>query len=69
MRDEMKANAGDKEYDLVVTSNLSISRYAKRKRKWRAPIDKKLIPNLKHIDSKWLKAFLKVEGSDQKMTD
>jgi len=54
-RDEMLLENNGSGYDLVVSSGRAIRTY--RKRGWLEPINKAQVPNLRHINKKWLDAF------------
>ncbi len=54
-RTEMLLRSQGRGYDLALTGASDIAAY--RKRGWVAPLTEVQVPNLKHADSRWLKAF------------
>ena len=60
LRDEMLVETNGMGYDLALVNGAMVGPY--RKRGWLATASEKQIPNLKHIDEYWLKAFKGVEG-------
>jgi spermidine/putrescine transport system substrate-binding protein len=60
LRDYMMLETDGKAYDLVLVNGISVDVY--RKRGWLAPIGEAQIPNLRHVDSRWLDAFPGLEG-------
>jgi len=60
LRDDMMLETDGKGYDLAVVNGISVDLY--RNRGWLSAIDEAQIPNLKHIDSRWLDAFPGIEG-------
>ena len=59
-RDELLLETGGKGYDLVLSSGLALSTY--RKQGWLAPIGQQQVPNLKHINTRWITAFPDADG-------
>ena len=57
-RNELLALTMGKGYDVILASDVSVLNYIKQN--WLAPINLKGIPNLKHIDPKWLSATPKI---------
>lgn len=47
-------------FDLVMVNGINLSIY--RKRGWLAPLEAEKIPNLRHIDRRWIEAFPAAEG-------
>ncbi len=60
LRDDMMLETGGKGYDLALVNGISVDVY--RKRGWLSPVSEAQIPNLEHIDSRWLEAFPGLEG-------
>jgi len=60
LRDDMMLETSGKGYDLALVNGISVDVY--RKRGWLSPVSEAQIPNLKHIDSRWLAAFPGLEG-------
>jgi spermidine/putrescine transport system substrate-binding protein len=60
LRDDMMLETDGKGYDLALVNGISVDLY--RKRGWLSPVSEAQIPNLKHIDSRWLDAFPGLEG-------
>ncbi|MEA2079271.1 MAG: spermidine/putrescine ABC transporter substrate-binding protein [Pseudomonadota bacterium] len=59
-RDHMMLETDGKGYDLALVNGIMVDVY--RKRGWLSPVSKAQIPNLNHIDSRWLDAFPGLEG-------
>ncbi|MBF0279998.1 MAG: spermidine/putrescine ABC transporter substrate-binding protein [SAR324 cluster bacterium] len=59
-RDDILVQSDGKGYDLVLASGVAISPYLKHK--WVSPVDRSKVPNIEHIDSRWLDAFSEVKG-------
>ncbi len=55
LRDDMLLDNDGRGYDLVMASGPAIDAY--QRRNWLAPLDLEQIPNFKHIDQHWVKAF------------
>lgn len=53
--DEMLAASDGHGHDILATGGYDIQKYYKRD--WLAPIDASVIPNLKHIEARWVDAF------------
>ena len=51
-RDQLLAQSGGTGYDIVIVDGPAIARY--RARNWLTPISLRFIPNLQHVDSRWL---------------
>jgi len=47
-------------YDVIILNDVEIGNY--RQRGWLAPLSEQDVPNLRHIDPRWLKAFSAAEG-------
>jgi spermidine/putrescine transport system substrate-binding protein len=60
LRDDMMLETDGKGYDLALVNGISVDLY--RKRGWLSPVSEAQIPNLKHIDSRWLDAFPGLKG-------
>ncbi len=60
MRDEMLLETGGASADLAIVNGAMIDAY--QKRGWLADATIEQIPNLKHVDEKWLKLFTGAEG-------
>jgi len=60
LRDDMMLETDGKGYDLALVNGISVDLY--RKRGWLSPVSETQIPNLKHIDSRWLESFSGLEG-------
>jgi spermidine/putrescine transport system substrate-binding protein len=60
LRDHMMLETDGKGYDLALVNGISVDVY--RKRGWLSPVGEAQIPNLNHIDSRWLDAFPGLEG-------
>ena len=54
-RDEMLIQADGKGFDLVLVNGVTLSVY--RRQNWLAALDPAQLPNLKHIEPRWLNAF------------
>ncbi len=59
-RDEMLLLTEAEGYDVILTSGIALHNY--HNRNWLASITPKQVPNLKHIDQKWLGKFEDAEG-------
>lgn len=59
-RDNLLVQTDGSGYDLILINGPSINKFFKRD--WILPITEKEVPNLKHIDRKWLKLFKKADG-------
>ena len=55
VRDEMMIESDGRGYDVILVSGTQLNAY--RQNGWLAPLGPPLIPNLKHIESRWLSAF------------
>jgi len=60
LRDDMLLATNGAGYDLVVSNGPALHAYAKRN--WLAPLDRANVPNLKHVDPKYLDAFPSTAG-------
>jgi spermidine/putrescine transport system substrate-binding protein len=60
LRDDMMLETDGRGYDLVLVSGISVDIY--RKRGWLSPINAAQVPNLTHIEDRWLDAFPGIEG-------
>ena len=60
LRDEMMLETDGRGYDLALVNGISVDLY--RKRGWLSPVSETQIPNLKHIDGRWLEAFPSLDG-------
>jgi len=60
LRDDMMLETDGMGYDLALVNGISVDLY--RKRGWLSPVSETQIPNLKHIDSRWLDAFPGLKG-------
>jgi len=60
LRDDMMLETDGKGYDLALVNGISVDLY--RKRGWLSPVSETQIPNLIHIDKRWLEAFPGLEG-------
>ena len=60
LKNEMLIETNSVGYDVVLTSGIAALSYLKKK--WLHPIEISRIPNLQHIDSKWLNAHPKLNG-------
>ncbi len=60
LRDEMLLETDTHGYDLAVVNGIALGFY--RKQGWLAPITANGVPNLKHIDDRWLDAFAGARG-------
>lgn len=60
LRDDMLLETDGKGYDIVVVNGINVDMY--RKRGWLAPLTDKQVPNMKHVDARWLDAFAGVSG-------
>lgn len=60
LKDEMLLASDGKGYDIVLGSGISIIPYLKRN--WITPLNSQNIPNLKHIDQRWLNAHPEISG-------
>ena len=60
LRDHMMLETDGAGYDLAMVNGISVDVY--RKRGWLSSVSETKIPNLKHIDQRWLEAFAGVEG-------
>ena len=58
-RDELLAHGNGTGYDVVLADGISVTTYANVG--WLAPIQQGSIPNLKHVDARWRKAFPRAE--------
>lgn len=59
-RDNYMLETEGKGIDIIVVSGAKLRQY--KKQKWIAPLTEKQVPNLKHIDKKWLTMFEGAEG-------
>ena len=59
-RTDMLLEADGIGYDLVLVNGINMNIY--RKRGWLAPLDEEKIPNMRHIDRRWIEAFPAAEG-------
>jgi spermidine/putrescine transport system substrate-binding protein len=59
-RDDLLLETDGKGYDLVLSAGSVLRTY--KKQGWLAPITKQQVPNLKHINQKWLDAFADANG-------
>ena len=59
-RDNILVEADGKGYDLAIVNGGNMSSY--RARGWLAPLSEAEIPNLRHIDRRWMSAFPAAEG-------
>jgi spermidine/putrescine transport system substrate-binding protein len=59
VRDRLVQEVEGQGFDLALVNDIMVAPYATRG--WLAPIDKAAIPNLKHIDRRWLTAYPMVE--------
>lgn len=60
LRDEILLETDGMGYDLAIVNGVMLDTY--RKRGWLAAVTTGQIPNLKHIDDYWLKAYAGAEG-------
>lgn len=60
LRDAMLLETDARGYDLAVVNDLAVDVY--RMQGWLAPVDMNNVPNLKHIEDRWLDAFSGVRG-------
>jgi len=60
LRDDMMLETDGRGYDLVLVSGISVDIY--RKRGWLSPLNEAQIPNLGHIEDRWLAAFPGIGG-------
>jgi spermidine/putrescine transport system substrate-binding protein len=60
LRDELLVETNGMGYDLAIVNGVMIDSY--RKRGWLAAATAAEVPNLKHVDEYWLKAFAGAEG-------
>jgi spermidine/putrescine transport system substrate-binding protein len=60
LKEEMLIRTDGKGFDVVLTSGISAVTY--RKKNWLLPLDEKKVPNLKHIDRRWLTAHKPLAG-------
>lgn len=60
LRDDMLLESEGRGFDLVMASGPAINAY--QRRNWLAPLDLEQIPNYKHIDEHWVKAFPAAQG-------
>lgn len=60
MRDEKLVATDGSGYDLAVVNGPALHAYAKRN--WLAPLDRTNVPNLQHLDTKYLDAFPSAAG-------
>jgi len=54
-RDQLVLDANGSGFDIAILNGLKVNTYAKRG--WLAPLTQAQIPNLKHVDNKWLHFF------------
>ena len=59
-RTEMLLRTEGQGYDVVLTAGMDMANY--QKKSWLHPVDTTRVPNLKHMDKRWLEAF---DGSPQ----
>ena len=59
-RDNLMVQTDGKGYDLIMSNGPAIHKYFKRG--WIHPVTEKDVPNLKHIDKKWIRLFTNAEG-------
>ncbi len=55
VRDKLMVQADGKGYDLVLVNGVAMQTY--RQQGWLAPLDASAIPNLRHVDRRWVTAF------------
>jgi len=60
LRDDMMLETDGQGYDLALVNGISVDVY--RKRGWLSPVSEAQVPNLAHIDKRWLEAFPGLEG-------
>ncbi len=60
LRDAMLLETEVQGYDLALVNDLAVDVY--RIQGWLAPVDTNYVPNLKHIEERWLDAFAGVRG-------
>lgn len=60
LKDDMLVESDGKGFDIVVSGSPSITSYIKRK--WLTPLSESDIPNMKHIDARWLQAQPQIAG-------
>ena len=60
MRDDLLIDTEGKGYDLVVCNGPSVARYSQRQ--WLAPLSAAQVPNLRHVEQRWLTMFPEAEG-------
>lgn len=60
MRDDILVETDAVGYDIVVVNGATLRQY--KLRDWLEPIDETNIPNLRHIDQRWMKLFPESEG-------
>ncbi len=60
LREDMLLATNGAGYDLVVVNGPALHAYAKRN--WLAPLDRANVPNLRHLDTKYLDAFPSAAG-------
>ena len=60
LKDELLVRSNGKGYDMVISSGVATLPYLKRN--WLCPLPPKDIPNLKHIDDKFLTAYPELNG-------
>ena len=59
-RDSLLIEEDGKGYDVALVTGIRMKLY--RSRGWIAPIDEQAVPNLKHIDPRWIKAYESAVG-------
>ncbi len=60
LRDAMLLETDARGYDLALVNDLAVDVY--RMQGWLAPVDTNNVPNLTHIEDRWLDAFAGVRG-------
>ncbi|BCR03307.1 spermidine/putrescine ABC transporter substrate-binding protein [Desulfuromonas versatilis] len=60
MRDDMLLGTNGAGYDLVVANGPGLTNYIRRG--WLAPLTLREVPNLRHIETRWLEAFPEARG-------
>ena len=59
-RDDMLVETDGKGYDVILASGITLRNYEKRG--WLAPLGASEVPNLKHVDARWLDVFPESRG-------
>lgn len=60
LRDDMLLETSGQGYDVAIVNGANMETY--RKRGWLAPLTEQQVPNLRHVDARWLDAFEGVRG-------